>query len=314
MISMPRCAPPPPAYTIESNDSVYVKIPKKPLTRNSLQIGTLKGRSYVNWTSEDHSNAFISLKKTVAVWEKQGRNQYLVYGKEQLGKERLKNKTAFRWEFVPYKPIPIIGCIWQRFVVLCRIIFGGTTLSEIQKKKQLKDYKVLFEGLPSPLQEQAEKVSEVAKDNDAFCKSEVIKSQRVLEGESINVLYDYAPIDLDGEKLHFLVVPKVHKEKFSELSEVEYLEATKLSQQLITQLSRSKERDIQDIHLYHKTGKDAGQIVPHWHMHMIFTSKKVQSFWEKLIVFKKMLVGPSKIKDKDLEDKVNSLRTELSPV
>lgn len=289
---------------VEEYQSICIKIPENPLANKSLQMTTHQNHPYVDWAYEDRFNVFASLQKTVAVWREKGiADQYLVYGKQKL-----ENDTTFNWEIVPYyKPSTIIGRIWQQFLVLWRIMFGGVKLSETQRQKQLEEYKISFKEFSPSLHGQAEKVSEVV--NDAFCKPEVINRQSVLEGRSINVLYNYAPIGFGGERLHFLVVPKVHKAKFSELSEEEYLEATELTQKLITHFSQT--RPIQDVYLFHKTGVDAGQTVPHWHMHMILISNKTQGFFGKLTVLKNMLMGSSPMKDNDLKEKVGSLRSEL---
>ena len=55
-------------------------------------------------------------------------------------------------------------------------------------------------------------------------------------------------------------------------------------------------RKAEDIYLFHKTGIDAGQTVPHWHMHLIVTANKTQGFFGKLTVLKNMLFGSSPMK------------------
>ncbi len=246
------------------------------------------------------------LQKTVAIWKEKGiADQYLVYGKEQPG-----TGVPFNWEAVPYyKPRTIIGRIWQQLSVLYRITFGGATASLTQRQKQIKEYKTSFEDSSELIQKQIKKVDDTIVGHDAFCKDEVIDKQSVLKGRTVNVLYNYAPIGFGGERLHFLIVPKKHRTRFSDLAEEEYLEATKLTQALSKHFYKT--RSIQNGHIFHKTGEDAGQTVPHWHMNMILTANKAQGFFGKLTVLKNMLFGSSPMKDAALKEKVQSLRSEL---
>lgn len=297
--------PPISQRVLEKEGSVSISIPERQLANKSLQITPLNSKSYVAWSIEDRSNVYAALQKTVDVWKKSGfADQYLVYGKQQ------SSDMSFNWEVVPYyKPSTFIGRIWQQFFVLWKITFGGTTLSESQRQKEVDEYKAVFKEFMPSVQDGAQKIMDVVQGNDAFCKAEVINKQLVLEGRSINVLYNYAPIGFGGERLHFLIVPKEHKTKFSELSEEEYLEATDVSQKLMSHFSVT--REIEDVYIFHKTGVDAGQTVPHWHMHMILTSNKTQDIFGKLTVLKNMLIGSSPMKGEELSRKVSSLKDEL---
>jgi len=297
-------AAPPPLYqqVIEKQGSVSIRIPEKQLAHKSLEITTHQNNSYVNWTDEDRSNVFTSLQKAVAFWKKNKiADEYLIYGKQQSG-----NKT-FTWEAIPcYNPNTIVGQIWQQFLILWKITFGGTTLSETQKQRN--EYKASFEKFSFSLQKNIERTRDLVQD-DAFCNPEIINKQLVLKGRSINILYNYAPIGFGGEKLHFLIVPKKHRSKFSELSEAEYLEATELSQKLMTHFFDA--RQIKDVYLFHKTGVNTGQSIPHWHMHLILISNKTQGIFGKLIVLKNILIGSSPMKGDKLKQRVQLLNSEL---
>nr|QIQ10885.1 hypothetical protein OJOKFFHK_00028 [uncultured bacterium] len=98
----------------------------------------------------------------------------------------------------------------------------------------------------------------------------------MFEGKYVNILYNYAPIAIDENKLHFMLVPKAHREMFSELSVDEYLEASALEQKLGAYYKR---QGYQAAYLFNKTGAEAGQTVPHWHEHVIFTATKVQDLY-----------------------------------
>lgn len=290
-----------PSSIIEQNTFVSIVVPEKQLSKGSLKIAPLQEKSFSKWTVEEHSSSYDYLRKAATVWEKTGiSEQYLVYGKQDL-----KNDAAFNWEVAPfYKTSTWAGRIWQQFLVLWRIAFGGVGPSDGQK--QLDDYKVSFGQISS----QAARVDETARGNDAFCNPEVVKNQTVLEGRTVNVLYNYAPIGFGGEKLHFLIVPKKHRTKFSDLSKEEYLEATEKAQQLMFHFTAS--RSVQDAYLFHKTGEDAGQTVSHWHLHLILTAGKTQDILGKLTVLKNMLFSASPMKNSELREKVESLRSEIN--
>jgi diadenosine tetraphosphate (Ap4A) HIT family hydrolase len=289
---------------IEENNTISVNIPKIQLANRSLQVAPLEDKPYVSWTDEDHSNVYHSLQKTVAIWKENNiADQYMIYGKQESGSK------AFSWEAVPYqKTSNIFARFWQQLQVLWRITFGGMTTSDAQKQQQVNEYTNLFENYVPTVTESAEKVMEVSS-RCPFCKEDVIDKQLVIEGRKVNVLFNYAPIGFGGEKLHFLVVPKDHKKNFGEVSEEEYVEASQVSQELIQFFNRT--RSVEDVYMFHKTGADAGQTVPHWHQHIILTTSKTQDVFGKLTVLKNMLFGTSPMKDPELARRVQSLKLEL---
>lgn len=291
---------------IERDYYVSIGLPIEQLGNKSLQIKPVESKPYVNWSDKESSSVFNFLQKIVAVWNKNKiANQYLIFGKQRSGEK------SFSWEAVPYyNPSNIISRFWQQFTILWRITFGGMTITDAKKQNQIDEYKQLFTGFSSSMHESAKKTDDIVRSNDAFCKSEVIEKQLVLAGRKINVLFNYAPIGFGGERLHFLIVPKEHKSKFSDLSEEEYLEVTKVSQKLIQHFTST--RTIEDVYLFHKTGVDAGQTIPHWHQHIILTSNKTQNFFGRLTVLKNMLIGGSSpMKGAELADRIQSLKAEL---
>jgi len=256
---------------------------------HSLQVLS-SNNAYANWNEKDHESSFHFLQKIVDVWKKTKKaDQYLVYGKHDL------DTDLFHWEIVPYqKSSSLIGCFWQQFLVLWNITFGAPKAPLTYPNKEL------FEGpyTPPPLKPELSP-------KDAFCNQQVINKQSVFEGKEVRVLYNYAPIGFGGERLHFLVVPKKHRTEFKDLTKSEYLESMQLTNKLIHYFSKNA-------YLFHKTGKDAGQTVPHWHMHVIFTSNKAQDFFGKITVLRNMLFGSFPMKDRDLQEKVDSLKLRLA--
>ncbi|NGX27254.1 MAG: hypothetical protein K940chlam6_01187 [Chlamydiae bacterium] len=289
---------------VDEIGSVQVHLPEKSLSAQSLQVETRNSQKYNDWSKDDSSSAHQLLRKIIYTWkQKEIAEQYLIYGKQHLDE-------PFHWEIVPYhKSSMIFGRIWQQFQVLWRVTFGGTTTSNEALQKKQSEYNKALTDSTALFDQQVKKVAEVAKSDDAFCNPSVIEKQKVFEGKEVNVLYNYAPIGFGGERLHFLIVPKQHRTTFEEITKEEYLESMDLAKRMITHFS--DKRQIQSAYLYHKTGVDAGQTVPHWHTHLVLTTNNTQDFLGKLTVLKNMLFGSFPLKGKKLEASVEKYKTEL---
>jgi diadenosine tetraphosphate (Ap4A) HIT family hydrolase len=176
-----------------------------------------------------------------------------------------------------------------------------------RRENQLKKYELLLSKSP----ETVEPSDAPSKSNDSFCKDDTIERQWVITGRKVNVLFNYAPIGFGGERLHFLVVPKQHRETFTDVTQEEYCESLELTGKLIDHVTATR-KAVKNVYLLNKTGIDAGQTVKHWHLHAIFSTNKAQDFWGKITVIKNILLGPSPMKREDLAKKVDELREELA--
>ena len=68
-------------------------------------------------------------------------------------------------------------------------------------------------------------------------------------------------------------------------------------------------------YIFNKNGREAGQSIPHWHEHVVFTATRTQEWLGKLTVLKNMLLGGSSpIPQQELQGRVAALQTELSRV
>lgn len=229
-------------------------------------------------------------------------NQYLIYGKI--------DSNPFNWEMVPYQKCrTFIGRIIQQLQVLWRTVFGGATVSEESGKNQAKRYEVLLNQSPEVI----EPSNDPSKGNDSFCKDETIERQWVIKGKKVNVLFNYAPIGFGGERLHFLVVPKEHRETFTDVTQEEYCESLELTTKLVEHFGETR-KTVKNVYLLNKTGLDAGQTVKHWHLHVIFSTNTAQDFWGKMTVIKNILLGSSPMKKDNLAKTVGALREELAPL
>ncbi len=296
-------------HIVDVVDGVQIEVPEKPLAPGSLVVNTSEPKSYLQWTDSDIFISFSLLQKIAASWRDHGTsenyntNQFLVYG-GQLFRETPPD--PFHWEIVPYhqSALGALGSFTQQIKVLSRIVFGGSDTTEETLQATQSFYQESIGNYTS-----INEIFQEAIGNDPFCNPERIIRQRVLEGTRINVLFNYAPIGFGGERLHFLFIPKSHKVNFNELSVEEYQEAIQLSQLLMTHFGLS--RTVHDVHLFHKTGVDAGQTVAHWHMHMVFILSETQAFMGKLTVLKNMLLGSSPMNDEELGIRIAELIEEF---
>lgn len=193
-----------------------------------------------------------------------------------------------------YKAHNVFQRMWQQLSVLMRFIFGGYKLTP-ERVEQLREVYKDF-----PLGRTAKKVEGCAQ--CAFCNQKVIDSQLVLDGERVQVLYNYAPIGMGGERLHFLVVAKRHCPRFDQLTKEEYEEAEKLTHFVQKRIQEHfEETPIRNTYVYHKTGQDSGQSVPHWHVHIVMTQNGAQEWWARLTVLRNILFGSFKLSPEELE-------------
>ncbi|MCB1109731.1 MAG: HIT family protein [Chlamydiia bacterium] len=223
---------------------------------------------------------YNTMQKVVALWQQTGLSES--YMMLQIDRNRV--------QMVPYtKTTSLVGRLWQQLQVLYRFTFGGWKLTS-ERVQQLKDY---YSQIAN--QEVTEKVKVCAR--CAFCAPRVIDSQLVFEGKYVQILYNYAPIGLGGERLHFLIVTKRHCPTFSLLTQEEYEEANQLS----LFLQEKVETPVRKMFSYHKTGEDAGQSVPHWHLHVVMTENAAQEWWGKLTVLRNILFGSFQLSAEMLE-------------
>lgn len=271
--------------------TVDVIIPESSLATGSLQIRQKSSEI-------DPKEIFLMAKKITGLWSKLGITDFLNF-------RQVSESPIYKIEMVPFSKNS--WGFWQQLKVLWHVTLGGIYISQSDKESIMKDFQETENLKDLPLQLCSRKT---LSEKDAFCSQGIIEKQWVFKGKFINILHDYAPIGL--EKLHLLLVPKKHREKFSDLTEEEFLEINDLSQKLVN-FYKSKNCDQQDfaVYIFDKTGALAGQTVPHWHQHHVFTTTKIQGLWGKLTVLKNMIFGSSPLKPRELNDRVEQLRKDL---
>lgn len=105
----------------------------------------------------------------------------------------------------------------------------------------------------------AENLSE----NCVFCNEKILEYQKFYEDEYVLALYTHKPI-FPG---HSLIIPKRHRERFEELSDVEFLHIS----QVVKKVNCAVEKvfNTSAYLILQKNGKEVGQTVPHIHFHYI---------------------------------------------
>lgn len=287
--------------TVYVGHALKCVVPTYPLASGSVQImPSPQVKNFLEWQIIQgiEAEAYALIKRIVRVWEKRGITDYMIFGRECQD-----SHARFNWEVVPY---PKGGWNFlQQCKVLWKIAFGASLLPQTQREKEAKE---LQNALALEDDNKRESIAPPTRGSDVFCNPQVIERQLVFEGKEINVLYNYAPIALDEKKLHFLITPKQHRVRFSDLTETEYVEARQVAQRLV---QFYKDRGYTFAYLFNKTGARAGQSVFHWHEHVIFAATKTRALFGKLLVLKKMLLPVWPLSPEELEQRVHLLRREL---
>ena len=96
-----------------------------------------------------------------------------------------------------------------------------------------------------------------------FCKivSGEIPTQKVYEDEHSLVFLDINPVS----KGHTLVIPKTHYESLSHIPEKDFI----LYMQVVQKVVKALMKYTEGVNVLENNGKDAGQLVPHVHFHII---------------------------------------------
>ena len=273
------------------DQSLLAIIPSRQLLDQSLHL-VAPNKQFNGWSAQNHADSYLFMQRIAQTWKSSNfTDQYLIYSKI--------DSNLFNWEMVPYQKCrTCIGRAVQQLQVLWRTVFGGIKVSEESSKNQVKRYKVLLNESP----ETTGPSGILSRSNDSFCKDDTIERQWVVTGKKVNVLFNYAPIGFGGERLHFLVVPKEHRETFTDVTQEEYCESLELTTKLVDHITETR-KSVKNVYLLNKTGVDAGQTVKHWHLHVIFSTNTAQDFWGKITVIKNILLGSSPMKKDDLAKK-----------
>lgn len=301
------------ATTIYAGRSMRLAVPTHPLARGSVKVmPLLHALSFSEWQPSQRVEAYRLMQRVARIWEEQGITDYMIFGKEaQSDASATHNASKSNLEMVPFPKNQ--WNTWQQFKMLWKIMFGAALLPTLQREREAQEMHsaLCLEDDSKIVQETSEALGldcshePFVRGRDAFCDPEVIKRQLIFEGKEVNLLYNYKPI----EKLHFLITPKRHHVRFSDLTESEYIEATQISQKL---MRFYRDHGYPIVYFYNKTG--VMQTVPHWHEHVIFAASKTDAVFGEFMVLRKMLLPTWPLSTKEVQKRVYTLRHELKDV
>lgn len=281
---------------LHEGKTMKVILPSNSLADQSIRIEPKSNhRRWQDWTKAEEIESYELLQKIVKIWEKQDIKDYIILG--------TSSEAKFCWHVIPFTRSGFR--FWNQLKVAMRFfLFGGYSVEQDYQNLLLRSYQSVLSVLKEPLKNGTTKFS--GKGDDAFCQEKIIESQQVLEGRNIRILYDYKPIAFN----HFLAITKRHIKKFSELSLEEYLEEATLSKRIVDLLEKAGYQS----YIFHKTGKWAGQVVPHWHQHLIFSHSSQEAIIGKLNVLKKMILGTLPISKTELKERVQTFQKQFSQI
>ncbi|MCH1429535.1 MAG: HIT family protein [Chlamydiales bacterium] len=262
---------------------------------NGVSLTHTAKQNLKDYSKLDHEKQFKQIHAIKQIWkDKQVKTKdFLVYALED-------KESRFKWQLLPFNSDKY--AFLQQLTVLFHLFFPREAEGSIKEGSLIQDW---------PIQTQGFKIeSSAVVGNDVFCNQKIVQKQRVYEGNTVELLYNYAPLGFgsDQEKLHFLIIPKKHKDRFEKLSLEEYTEAMEVAQKLSAFLE--KEKHCAQVHLFHKNGASVGMTVPHWHLHVVGVVNAKESFLGKLAVLRNMLLGSFALKDSELKEKVERYQKE----
>ena len=250
--------------------------------------------SLKEWTGLDHEYSHEALKKIASVF-KNRQDDYLIFGQMDVNKIEM-----FGWHAIPYHSTD--WTLWKQLKVFWTLLSGPFRVNNELRKAVAKSYR---DELNKEQLESSPIYHPTA--HDPFCNESQLKKQRIFEGVEVDVLYNYAPTKLD-EQLDFLIISKKHRNSFYELSKSEYVEAITLAITIFNAFRETEQANIATI--YHKSGKRAGQTVPHWHLHVMLTKNRPSTFIEKVSCIWKGYFR-TRLSDEELEKRVSLYSNKL---
>ena len=291
-----------PQDVIYRSETVQITVPACPLLIDSLNIETIFAKkSIVDWDRRQHIESYNLLENIATLWrEQEFIDDFMVIGTipPRMHADR------FFWEIIPFSKSGLN--FMDQFCVIWGLTFNSSCLSKEERqsiKHKYEEYVPFFSHVYQFIPEQT-----TCPNADVFCDPKVIAKQLLYEGKLMLVIYNYAPIGIGKEKLHFLIIPKEHRTGFPELTLDEYLEAQEIASKIIVYFEKN---GFPIAYLYHKTGKFAGQTVPHWHEHLIFASNETNELLGKLVILIKRLFHSTPLPDEELEMFVKKYRHQV---
>lgn len=291
-----------PKDVIFRNEGTQLSVASCPLNDGSLIVESiLDKKNLVQWSVSQHTEAYNLLQNTARLWKENDYvDNFMVIGTIP---PRM-HSSRFFWEIIPFTTSRFN--FLDQFKVVWNLIFNSPCLSKGERqsiKQKYQDYLNYFSQAYKPTDEKNSCIP-----SDVFCNQQILTKQLLYEGKWMYILYNHSPLGVGHEKLHFLIIPKEHRMGFPEITLDEYLECQQMTSKLLVYYEK---KNFPISYIFHKTGKYAGQTVPHWHQHVIFTPNQTYEFIGKLLVLRKMLFATQPLPDEELKELVSLYREQI---
>lgn len=279
-----------PQINTDSFQRFSLHVPEKHLATGSVQI---KFNTAFEWKDDDAENFQELVNSVEGVWNKEGIKDFFIYSK-------IDDETNERsWEVVPYPESGIK--IWKQLTVWWSLTFGGSKTSE-------KETEALTRKFSDLTRVRLNESLGLNESTCVFCSEATLTRQAVKRGEYVDILYNYAPLPFDDQKLDFLIVPKKHRSRSTNLTAGEVRETAEFTELLIKSFKQKEN------HVFSSNGPRSGARVAHWQQHVVITKRPESSFFGKFRVLKNILIGTKPLSQEALKHKVEHFRRELNPV
>jgi diadenosine tetraphosphate (Ap4A) HIT family hydrolase len=195
-MQMERTTLTPPVPNIQVRyDNLIIEVDPQPIGGYRGPVGTLsitheQKKSFTDWTAEDLHNLAYLTNALLYHFEKRNVVNTLVYARQD-------GAGNFKLSLVPYPK-----CNWiEKIQGMIHVIFGSPALNPTQIAEVTQTFKSFGSYDRPPEQTLA------APQQDAFCREEVIKKQKIVSLEDYYILHDNRPRGATKDDPHLLIVP-----------------------------------------------------------------------------------------------------------
>lgn len=143
--------------------------------------------------------------------------------------------------------------------------------------------------------------NEDVKGEDPFCDPSRYKRQEIYEGKNTRILYNYNPL----VEVDLLIIPKQHLVCADQLTPEIYAETMAQAEAIRKQLLAS---GYHYVYFAHANGKNAGQTVFHWHLHVTGVKNKSDELMGYFGVLLKMVGLKKPLDDATIQARVEKMR------
>lgn len=280
---------------------LYIRMPKTPLAPGALEILNKQNSQPISGPTHENicgiiQNLGLYWKNTMDFGRPLARAFYY------LERRDASNSTVIR-QLIPYSSSGVLSYLRQIQVIWNLNVPHFMTIG---KNAFLGQQDGLIAALLSEAPSRSTEPQHTSLGTDAFCNPNQLAKQQIFEGRHVRVLYNFKPLS----KYDFLIVSKEHKETVETLNREAYSEAMQIGIAICNRYQQQHPIAF----MTHANGRDAGQTVMHWHVHVSLAAGKVDELWGTFKIFGKMLGLVKPLADVELAQRIDALRQELPGV